>query len=298
MNIGFIGLGRMGFNMVQNLLDHNHKIIATDLNTKAVKKISRKGAKGAGSLKEMVESLPSRKIVWLMIPAGKPVDDILRELVPMLKKGDAIIDGGNSYFKDSIRRSKELKRDGISFLDCGTSGGVSGARHGACMMIGGDKKVFKKMEVLFKDLCVKDGYGYMGRSGAGHFVKMVHNGIEYGMMGAIAEGVQAVKNSDFNSDIQKVVKVYAHGSIIESRLMSWLHDSFQKKGYLASISGEVPQGETEEEMKKLEKIADMKVLSEARKMREETRKRRSFAGKLIAAMRNQFGGHAVKKRKF
>ena len=230
-----------------------------------------------------------------MVPAGKPVDMVLRSLVSLLKKGDIIIDGGNSYFKDSQKRHTALKKHGLNYMDCGTSGGIEGARHGACMMVGGEKEVFNKIEKLFKDMCVKDGYGYMGSCGAGHFVKMVHNGIEYGMMGAIAEGVQAVKDSSFNPDLKEVIKVYAHGSIIESRLVSWLNDSFLTKGYLQGISGEVPKGETEEEMKKLVKMAEMKVLRQAILMRQKTRKRKSFAGKLIAAMRNQFGGHKVKK---
>jgi len=229
--------------------------------------------------------------------SGSPVDQTIKDLLPNLRKGNIIIDGGNSYFKDSMKRSSALTKRGIHFLDCGTSGGMEGARSGACMMVGGEKRIFKKVEKLFKDMCVNQGYGYMGESGAGHFVKMVHNGIEYGMMGAIAEGVQAVRLSPFKSDLHAVVKVYSHGSIIESRLMSWLHKSFETKGYLEPIAGTVPKGETEKEMENLERLARMPVLNIARRERVRSREKPSFAGKLTAAMRNQFGGHAVKKRK-
>ena len=294
MKIGFIGLGRMGMNMVLNLLDKRHIVVAYNRSADKVKKIVRKGAIGAYSLKEMTSKLGKNRVIWVMVPSNA-VDSILEELVPFLDRGDIIIDGGNSYFNDSIKRYKMLRKKGIEFLDCGTSGGVYGARHGACMMIGGDKKIFKKVEVLFRDMCVRDGYGYLGSSGTGHFVKMVHNGIEYGMMSAIGEGMQAVKESKFNVDMKEVAKVYSHGSIIESRLMSWLEDSYKKKGYLDKIKGSVPRGETEKEMESLEKIADMPVLRAARKMRVKTRKKPEYRGKLISAMRNQFGGHKVDK---
>lgn len=293
MKIGFIGLGRMGANMVENLLDHKHIVVGYNRHPQPTKELSKKGMIPAYSLKEFITQLPTQKIIWLMIPAGKPVDDALKELIPLLKKDDIIIDGGNSYFKDSIRHAKEVKKKGLHFIDCGTSGGISGARHGACMMIGGDKKTFKRIEPLFKSMCVKNGYAYMGKSGAGHFAKMVHNAIEYGMMGAIAEGMETIKKSPFDIDLKEASKAYAHGSIIESRLMSWLNEAFQRKGYLESIHGEVPKGETEEEMEKLEKMTTMPLLHQARLMRVKTRKQASYSGKLIAAMRQQFGGHRV-----
>jgi len=298
MKIGFVGLGRMGGNMVLNLLEHKHKVVAYNRHSAKLPKYVRKGAKGVTSYEELITNLPKSRIVWLMV-TSKAVDKVLKEIVPLLSRGDIVIDGGNSYFKDSIRRYKKLKRKGINFIDVGTSGGMEGARHGACMMIGGDRSAFKKTEKLYRDMCVKDGYGYMGKTGAGHFVKMVHNGIEYGMMGAIAEGMQAVlkHKKTFGTDLNTVAKVYANGSIIESRLMSWLLRSYNTKGYLSAISGEVPKGETEKEMENLEKLADMKVLHTARIMRVKTRKKKTYAGKLIAAMRNQFGGHKVKSRK-
>lgn len=297
MKLGFIGLGRMGSNMVLNLLDNKHEVIGYNRSSEAIRKLAKRGMVGAYSIEELVGKLDNQKVIWLMVPAGKAVDDLIEMLSPHLKRGDILIDGGNSFFEDSQRRFAKLRKRGIGYLDCGTSGGISGARHGACMMIGGDRAAFEKVEKLFRDMCVKDGYGYMGKSGAGHFVKMVHNGIEYGMMGAINEGVHAVEkySKKFGTNMKEVVKVYAHGSIIESRLMSWLHDSFLQENYLDNISCEVPKGETESEMKKLEKMAKMPVLNEARRMRVRSRSG-LVCGDFIAAMRNQFGGHKVKKK--
>src|SRR3989344_6145764 len=274
MKLGFIGLGRMGLNMVFNLVDNKHQVVAYNRSPDPITEAANHGAIPAHSLQELIDKLPSPKIVWIMIKSGQPVDDMIAQLVPLLQKGDIIIDGGNSYFENSKRRYAELKKKGIHFLDCGTSGGIEGARHGASMMIGGDKKIFKYTERLFKDMCVKEGYGYMGSSGAGHFVKMVHNGIEYGMMGAINEGFLAIEkhSNKFGINLKEAAKVYAHGSIIESKLISWLYKAFNKKKYLRLISCEVPKGETEDEMKKLEKIADMKILHEARLMRDKSRK--------------------------
>ena len=297
MKIGFIGLGRMGYNMALNLLEHKHNIVAYDINPEAAKKLARKGAKPAYSIKELAEKLPRPRIVWLMIPAGKPVDNALKKLAPLLNRGDIVIDGGNSFYKDSIKRHSKLKRKGINFLDCGTSGGITGARHGACMMVGGERNIFRKVERLFRDMCVKDGYGYMGKPGAGHFVKMVHNGIEYGMMGALAEGFNAIEGQKqrFSINLKEVAKVYAHGSIIEGRLASLLWDSFRTPGYLSRISCIVPKGETEEEMRYLEKLSGMPILYQARLMRVKSRKHK-VCGKLVAALRNQFGGHKVLKK--
>ncbi|MAF50669.1 MAG: 6-phosphogluconate dehydrogenase (decarboxylating) [Nanoarchaeota archaeon] len=295
MKLGFIGLGRMGENMCLHLLEKKHKLVVNDLSKTQIQKLSRKGATPAYSLEEVTQKLSGKKVIWLMIPAGKPVDDTISKLLPSLNKGDILIDGGNSYFKDSIKRSQMLKKKGIYYLDCGTSGGISGARNGACMMVGGEKKIFKKIEKLFRDMCVKDGYGYMGESGAGHFVKMVHNGIEYGMMGALAEGMNAIKKSKFKSDLKEVAKVYAHGSIIESRLTSWMQEGM-KRPYYSKISGSVPRGETEGEMENLEKLAPMKVLEQARKLRVKSRSSPGLIGKLIAVMRNEFGGHKFKKK--
>src|SRR3989338_3228479 len=270
MKFGFIGLGRMGFNMVLNALDHGQQVVVYNRSPEKTQEAAKHGAIPTFSLPELVSKLPTPKVVWLMTTAGKPVDDMIQQLLPLLNREDIIIDGGNSYFQDSIRRHHELKQKCIQYLDCGTSGGMEGARYGACMMIGGEKETFQKVEELFREMSVKDGYGYMGSAGAGHFVKMVHNGIEYGMMGAIAEGVQAIKDSSLNINPHQATKVYAHGSIISSRLVDWLLKSYDTPGYLDRISGEVPRGETEEEMLRLTKLASMPMLKESILMRQAT----------------------------
>jgi 6-phosphogluconate dehydrogenase len=298
MKIGFIGLGRMGSNMVYNLLEKNHEVVVYNRSVDPIKEIEKKGAIGAYSVKELIENLPNPRIIWIMVVAGSPVDELIQEIIKYTEKGDIIIDGGNSFYKESIRRYKELKEKGISFLDCGTSGGMGGARSGACMMIGGEKETFRKIEILFRDMCVKDGYGYMGRPGAGHFIKMVHNGIEYGMMGAIAEGMQAIDKhkEEFGFDQKEVVKVYSNGSIIESRLVTWLYEAMKDEKYFNDIAGVVPRGETENEMKELSKMSPMPILEESIKMRNETRKTPTYAGKVVSTLRNKFGGHKVEKR--
>ena len=298
MKIGLIGLGKMGFNLALNAMENNHQIIAYDKIRDKIKNIAKEGANPAYSIKELVDNLPEKKIIWIMVTAGKPVDEIILNISPYLKKEDIIIDGGNSYFEDSIRRYNELKKKGINFFDCGTSGGISGARHGACMMIGGDKGIFKEIESLFRCMSVKEGYGYMGEAGAGHFIKMVHNGIEYGMMGAIGEGLEVIeKNKEkFNLDIKGVANVYAHGSIIEGKLVNWLLKAINDKEYFKSILGTVPQGETEKEMEKLSDMSNMPILEEAIEMRKKTRKEPRFSGKIVSALRNRFGGHKVERK--
>lgn len=299
--IGFIGLGRMGSNMVYNLLDHKYEVVVYNRTKEKMDEPVKAGAVPASSISELVNFLSfdktsnksKRKVIWLMVNAGEALDQVLSELTPLLKEGDIIVDGGNSYYKDSQKRYSNLKKLGISFMDCGTSGGMSGARNGACLMIGGDKESFDYIKNIFKDLALPNGFAYLGNSGSGHYVKMVHNGIEYGMMSALGEGFETIKNSDLNIDLKEVAKVYSHGSIIEGKLMTWLAEAFSEEGYLNAISGEVPKGETEEEMKKLDEMSHMPSLTSAIKVREQTRVNPSYAGKLISAMRNKFGGHKV-----
>jgi len=293
LKIGFIGLGRMGSNMVSNLLDHKYEVVVFNRTQEKMQEVVKEGATPSASISELVNLLPEKKVVWLMVNAGEALDSVLAELTPLLKEGDIVVDGGNSYYKDSQKRYVNLKKLGVSYMDCGTSGGMGGARNGACLMIGGDRESFEYIKNVFKDLALPDGFAYLGSSGAGHFVKMVHNGIEYGMMSALSEGFEAIKNSNLNVDLKEVAKVYSHGSIVESKLMGWLAESFNEDGYLEAISGNVPKGETEEEMKKLLSEAKMPSLENAIKVREESRTTPSFAGKLISAMRNKFGGHKV-----
>jgi len=298
--IGFIGLGKMGTNMVLNLLDKKYRVVVYNRSPEAVKKLERRGAVAAADLNDMVSKMKSSpKVIWVMVTAGKAVDEIRKELLPNLNKGDIIIDGGNSFYKKSEKRAKVLKKRGINFIDCGVSGGIEGARSGACLMVGGDKAVYKKIEPLFRDMAVKDGYGYMGKSGAGHFVKGVHNGIEYGMLGALNEGLEAIKSRQgvYGTDLKEVARVYDNGSIVEGRLTHWLYGAFKKPNYLDEVSCEVPIGETEEEMKSLDKEFNMPILHQAHLARMNSRKMsKGVCGKFIAVVRREFGGHGVKKK--
>jgi 6-phosphogluconate dehydrogenase len=296
MKLGYIGLGKMGLNMVQRLLEKQYEVIVYNRSEDSVKEAEEFGAVGAYSMLELVEKLGDEpKIIWLMVP-HQAVDDVLSELVPLLKEGDTVIDGGNSLYKESVRRHAELKEKGINFLDAGVSGGPSGAREGACVMVGGEEDVYRKYESLFKDLSVENGYGYMGVAGAGHFVKMVHNGIEYGMMQAIGEGFEVMKKSDFDLDLNKVSDVYSNGSVIESALIDWLKSAYQKHGSeLDGISGEVSHsGEgqwTVDTAKELD--VPVKIIEESLEFRKQSEGNPSYTGKVVSALRNEFGGHDV-----
>jgi 6-phosphogluconate dehydrogenase len=296
MKLGYVGLGKMGYNMVELLLDRKYEVVAYNRSEEPVRKIAQRGARPAGSLKEIVSALAQPRLIWIMVP-HQAVDAVLTELTPLLTKGDTVIDGGNSPYKDSIRRAKELEARGIDFLDAGVSGGPAGARTGACIMVGGRKEVFQKFESLFRDLSVPDGYGYMGNAGAGHFVKMVHNGIEYGMMQALAEGFAIMRASPFQLNLGTIADLYNHKSVIESRLVGWLRSAFVQYGEeLKDISGSVGQsGEgmwTVEAGKELG--VPLPVIQGALDFRLQSQKNPSYTGKLVSAMRNQFGGHAVK----
>lgn len=298
MKLGYVGLGKMGFNMVERLLEKSHKVVAFDRSADATKAAKNKGVQTADALAALVAALPSPRLVWIMVP-HQAVDAVLKELLPHLTKGDTVIDGGNSPYKESIRRAGELEAKGMDYLDAGVSGGPAGARNGACIMVGGRKEVFQKFEALFRDLSVSDGYGYMGRSGAGHFVKMVHNGIEYGMMQALAEGFAVMKASDFGLDLARITDVYNHKSVIESRLVGWLQSAFERYGEdLKDISGSAAQsGEgmwTVEAGKELG--VPTPIIQGALDFRLQSQKNPSYTGKLVSAMRNQFGGHEVQQK--
>ncbi len=298
MKLGYVGLGKMGFNMVVRLLEKSHEVVAFDRSADTTKAAKNKGAQTADALAALVAALPPPRLVWIMVP-HQAVDAVLKEFLPLLTKGDTVIDGGNSPYKESIRRSKELEAKGMNFLDAGVSGGPAGARSGACIMVGGRKEIFQKFEPLFRDLSVSDGYGYMGRSGAGHFVKMVHNGIEYGMMQALAEGFAVMKASDFGLDLARITDVYNHKSVIESRLVGWLQSAFERYGEdLKDISGSAAQsGEgmwTVEAGKELG--VPTPIIQGALDFRLQSQKNPSYTGKLVSAMRNQFGGHEVQQK--
>jgi 6-phosphogluconate dehydrogenase len=241
--------------------------------------------------------MSDRKVVWMMVPS-KFVDEVLAEVTTELNKNDIIIDGGNTFFKETLARAEATKAKGIHYVDCGTSGGVEGARHGASLMVGGNAAVVSEIEHIFTTLAAPGGYGHVGKSGAGHFVKMVHNGIEYGMMGAIAEGVNFIESEQpaLEINVRTALKPYENGSIISSNLMSWLADSFTTPGYLEQIAGEVPAGETEMEMEYIIEQSKSPVLNAALEQRKATREAPSRTGTFISAMRNQFGGHKTIKK--
>lgn len=295
MKLGLIGLGKMGYSLGQSMLDHGHEVVATDLNQEAVKSLASLGAKGASSLQDVIDQLKAPRVLWLMIPAGAAIDSIIEDAIPRLEEGDIIIEAGNSNYKDSLRRYNTLKEKGIYFIDAGTSGGVSGAREGACFMIGGDDKAFVRVEKLFKDLSVENGYHFTGQPAGGHYLKMIHNGIEYGMMASIAEGFEILEKSPFDFDYEKVARVWNNGSVIRSWLMELTENAFSKDPKLEKIRGIMhSSGEgkwTVDEALDLKVPAPLITLSLM--MRYRSLEDDTFTGKVVAALRNEFGGHAV-----
>ena len=298
MQIGLIGLGKMGFNLALNLKRNGHDVIAYDIDLTATQAIETHGITTSKSLQELVEKLPPKRVIWLMVPAGTIVEATLSELKRFLSEGDILIDGGNSNYKDSTRRAAELKAEGIDFLDCGTSGGTEGALNGVCAMIGGPKEAFDHCEPLFKDIALPEGYLYCGDSGAGHYVKMIHNGIEYGMMQAIAEGFEVLNGSGYDLDLASVAKLWNRGSVVRSWLMELTENAFNKDPGLDSIKGIMhSSGEGKWTLETaLEKQIATPVIALSVIMRYRSLQEDSFAGKVVAALRNEFGGHAVEKK--
>jgi 6-phosphogluconate dehydrogenase len=296
--LGYVGLGKMGLNMVERLVERGYKPVVFDVNKSALKDATALHAEPATDLKSLAEALASPRLIWLMIP-HTTVDEVIDRLVHHLNRGDTIIEGGNSYYKDSMKRAETLAEKGIDFLDVGVSGGPAGARSGSCIMVGGKMESFARYEHLFCDLSVKDGYGYMGGHGAGHFVKMVHNGIEYGMMQALAEGFTIMKESPFHPDLRNVADLYNHGSVITSRLVGWLKEAFEEYGQgLDSISGTVAQsGEgmwTVEAGKEYGVPAP--VIEGSVSFRTFSQDHPNYTGQVLSALRNQFGRHDVFKK--
>ncbi len=297
MQIGIIGLGKMGFNLALNLKRNTYAVVAQDVNTDFVEKIGQEGIETAYTVGELCQKLTGRRVIWLMVPAGEIVDSVIQSLLPFLAKNDIIIDGGNSNYKDSKRRYTQLKEQGISFLDCGTSGGTSGALHGACTMIGGDATVFDYVAEVFKAISVENGFLYTGASGSGHFTKMVHNGIEYGMMQSIAEGFEVFEHSEFDIDFEKTAKLFNHGSVVRSWLMELTENAFSKDPKLNGIKGIMHS--SGEGKWTLETALDLgvptPVIALSIMMRYRSQMQDTFSGKVVAALRNEFGGHAVEK---
>ena len=296
---GMIGLGKMGALAAENVLSKGVKIAVYDMNSEQVLRMESLGAKACHNLQEVVEALPTPRILWLMVPAGEPVEQVLfgeGGLSSLLSSGDIVIDGGNSFYRDSVRRAQKLAEQGIKYLDSGSSGGQEGARNGLCLMIGGDKEGFDCAEDLFKALT--DGIGaylYVGENGAGHFTKMVHNAIEYGMLQAIGEGFELLYEGPYELELEKIAHLWTQGSIIRSYLMELMERSFSKDTDLHQITGEVGGGSTGswaiEEAWKFGVPFESIATSYAARLR--SRQEDTFAGKVVSALRNEFGGHAV-----
>ncbi len=297
MQVGLIGLGKMGHNLALNMMDHGHQVVAYDLHKPAVDAVAKEGATPATSVSDLVSKLTPPRIVWLMVPHGKPVDNLIDQLKPLLQSGDIIIEAGNSHYKDSVRHAEDLKKSGIHFFDVGTSGGMEGARHGACYMIGGDPEVFKTIEPLFRDTAVPNGYVYTGRAGSGHFAKMVHNGIEYGMMAAIGEGFEVLEKGPFDYNFAEIARCWSNGSVIRGWLMELAEKSFREDPRLEKIKGVVhASGEGQWTVQEaLEVQAAVPVIATSVMMRYRSMQDDSFSGKVQAALRNEFGGHAVER---
>jgi 6-phosphogluconate dehydrogenase len=296
MQLGLIGLGRMGSGMTLRLLQGGHQVIVYDRLPEAGLVLAEKGATATGSLEDLGQRLKAPRAVWLMIPAGPPVDDAIQRLSGTLSPGDIIIDGGNSNYKDSIRRAEELRSQQIEFLDVGVSGGIWGLKVGFNLMAGGNQAVFKQVEPIFKTLAPPDGYAYVGPSGAGHYAKMVHNGIEYAMLQSYAEGFEILKAAPFGFDLLQLARLWNHGSVIRSWLLELAQDAFTRDPDLSHIRGYVDDsGEGRWTLQEaIDHAVPAPALAMSLFMRFRSRQDDSFSDKVIAALRNEFGGHPVK----
>ena len=298
MQLAMIGLGRMGGNMTERLMRGGHQVVVFDRSPETVQKYVGLGATGATDAGDVVSKLAAPRVVWIMVPAGKPVDDTIAGLLPGLGKGDVIIDGGNSNFHDTMRRAAELETKGIHFVDSGTSGGIWGLENGYCLMIGASSEAFALCEPIFKSLAPTDGYAHMGPPGSGHYVKMIHNGIEYGALQAYAEGYEILHASkEFKLDLHRIAAVWNHGSVVRSWINELAELAFERDANLDQLKGYVEDsGEgrwTVQEAIDLDVPAPVITLSLLARLR--SRQPDSFSAKVIAALRNEFGGHAVKK---
>ena len=297
--VGVCGLGKMGAGLALNLVDHGWEVVGWNRHHEVAEKLAAEGLTPAASIRELVLKLKPPRTVWLMVPSGAPVDELLFDetgLAAELAPGDTVIDGGNSHFSDAAARAERLAELGIHYLDCGTSGGPAGARSGACLMIGGNRTVFEDNESMFADVALPEGYRFFPGHGAGHFVKMVHNGIEYGMMQAIAEGFEVMHESPFDLDLEEVADIYQHGSVVESRLVGWLKSAYGGLGSdLEGVSRVV--GHTGEGAWTIEVAQNLgvptPVIADSLRFRVDSEKTPSYAGRVLTALRNEFGGHGL-----
>jgi 6-phosphogluconate dehydrogenase len=297
MEIGFVGLGRMGGNMVTRLVRGGHQVVAFDRSSEAVRSATSGGARGAGSLGDLVGALTPPRTVWVMVPAGAPTESTIADLAGRLASGDLIVDGGNTHYKDDVRRAKELAGRGIQYVDAGTSGGIWGLQNGYCLMVGGERAMIDRLAPVLTTLAPPNGWLHTGGVGAGHYVKMIHNGIEYGMMQAYAEGFELMSESSYGLDLPAIAKLWMQGSVVRSWLLELTADALAADPKLASLKPWVEDsGEgrwTVEDS--IEKAVPTPVITTSLFARFRSRRENSFADRMLAAMRNAFGGHAVRR---
>jgi 6-phosphogluconate dehydrogenase len=295
MRLGMVGLGKMGANMTKRLMEGDHEVVAYDVNPEAVKEISGAGALGSSSLEDLVTQLETPRAVWIMVPAGKITDDTIAALAELLSAGDTVIDGGNSRYSDSMKRAEFLAGKDIDFVDSGTSGGIWGLKEGYCLMLGASDEVFGRLEPIFKTLAPENGYAHVGPPGAGHFVKMVHNGVEYALMQAYGEGFELMQKSEFEIDVSQVAEVWRHGSVVRSWLLDLAASALAKDPTLSGLSDYVDDsGEGRWTIETaLANAVPTPTIALSLFARFASRQEESFAGKVLSALRHEFGGHAV-----
>lgn len=297
MELGFIGLGKMGMNMVTRLRRDQHRIVAFDRSADLIKQADAQGCTGASSLADLVSKLSAPRAVWVMVPSGAPTEETVQAVAALLQPGDTIIDGGNTRFHDDVRRAAELKTRGIHYVDAGTSGGIWGLKIGYCLMVGGENAAVNRLAPVFKTLAPDDGWAHVGAAGAGHYVKMVHNGIEYSMMQGYAEGFELMSKSEYKLDLARIADLWMHGSVVRSWLLELAAGALKDDQKLEKLKGYVQDSGEGRWMiaDAIEKDVPVPTLTTALFTRFRSRQEESFAEKMLAALRNAFGGHAVRR---
>ena len=297
MDLGFIGLGKMGMNMVTRLRRDQHRVVVFDRSPELVKQAENQGCIGSSSLTDLVGKLSAPRAVWIMVPSGAPTEETVQAVAALLEPGDIVIDGGNTRFHDDVRRAEELKKKGIRYVDAGTSGGIWGLKVGYCLMVGGEDAAVKQLAPVFTTLAPEHGWAHMGTVGAGHYVKMVHNGIEYSMMQGYAEGFELMSKSEYKLDLARIADLWMHGSVVRSWLLELAASSLKEDQKLEKIKGYVQDSGEGRWMiaDAIEKDVPVPTLTSALFTRFRSRQQESFAEKMLAALRNAFGGHAVRR---
>ena len=297
MELGFIGLGKMGMNMVMRLRRDQHRVVVYDRSNELIKQAESQGCVGSSSLPDLVGKLSVPRVVWVMVPSGAPTEETIQTVAALLQSGDIIVDGGNTRFHDDVRRAAELKKKGIHYVDAGTSGGIWGLKVGYCLMVGGEDAAVKRLEPALKTLAPENGWAHVGAVGAGHYVKMVHNGIEYSMMQGYAEGFELMSKSEYKLDLARVADLWMHGSVVRSWLLELAASALKEDQKLEKLKGYVQDSGEGRWMiaDAIEKDVPVPTLTTALFTRFRSRQEESFAEKMLAALRNAFGGHAVRR---